>query len=352
MSISDLILERKLPSLLSREEMKQLLLDREYGHLPDIPYTVTFSEPVKVRNGYCAKTVAHTTVQMTVTTALGSHTFPVQRILHVDGSVNPFFVLINFSSNVPDAYYPTEEIAERGFDVLTFYCGDATSDSDDFTNGLARVFLTREQAKERVCGKLMLWAWTAMRLLDYAQTLPSLDMNQAAVIGHSRLGKTALLTGMLDTRFRYVISNDSGCSGAAISSGKNGEQIADITRRFPYWFCQKYQEYVEAGIPEGFDQHYLIASIAPRFAYVGSASLDAWADPTSEFLSCEAASEAWRKMGLNGLVHQGQMPKDGERFHAGRVGYHKRYGTHFLSRHDWNHYMDYIQLHHDEVIEE
>ncbi len=88
-----------------------------------------------------------------------------------------------------------------------------------------------------------------MRILDYALTRPSVDPDNAAVIGHSRLGRTALLTGMLDTRFKYVISNNSGCLGAslhrgntwharAISGVKCGEVITDSIAKFPYWYCK------------------------------------------------------------------------------------------------------------------
>ena len=368
MTVSELIWERNLPRLLNREQMVDLLLREEYGFMPDIPYEVSVSQPVLVENRYCDKAVSHYRMNFTVTTQYGSHTIPVQTVLHTDGSVNPFFVFLNFRADVPDRYYPTEEVAEAGFDVLTVCYKDICSDDDDYNNGLAKIFYPTGRKTGEDASKIALWAWFASRMLDYAETLPSCDMQQAAVMGHSRLGKTALVAGMLDTRFRYSFSNDSGCSGAALSRGNTGnpgqavvdtmdgifdyerdlttgESIRDIVKCFPHFSCRNYHKYAMTNITEGFDQHYLVAAIAPRFAYIASASKDIWADQTSEFLCGVAASEAYEAMGFKGLVHNEKLPEVKEHFHEGRIGYHLQKGPHFLSRHDWQEYMAFIRKH-------
>jgi len=348
--------ERDLPALKSRDEMIKILLDEEYGHLPSTEYKVSVSEPKVIERRYHVGTAVHSQVNMTVSSAYGEHTFTVNRVLHTDGKKRPFFVLLNFSSAVPDKYYPTEEIAENDFDVLSVWHNDITSDDGDFKNGLAGVLLENGQSDERTCGKIMIWAFAASRILDYAETLPCLDMSEAAVIGHSRLGKTALVAGMLDTRFKYAISNDSGCSGAAIcrgnlgvvgktgAGGKTGETIRDIVKNFPFWFCKKYASYVNTCVPDGFDQHYLLASVAPRHVYVASALYDDWADPDSELLSCVAATPAYEAQGCAGLVCGG-YPETCEALQEGNIGYHRSNSYHFLSRHDWNNYMKYINRH-------
>ena len=75
---------------------------------------------------------------------------------------------------------------------------------------------------------------------------------------------------------------------------------------------------------------------------MGSAELDLWADPDSEYLSCCAVSHVWEALGEKGFVHPDRLPIPGDTFHEGKVGYHLRHGAHYLSREDWNRYMDFL----------
>jgi hypothetical protein len=193
---------------------------------------------------------------------------------------------------------PVEEITDRHFALATFCYTDITSDSDDnFTSGIAGFY----DRKKYNWGKISMWAWAASRALDYLLTLSDIDGERVAVIGHSRLGKTALWCGANDKRVKFVISNDSGCSGGAITRGKTGERVKEITKNFPYWFCPNYTHYIENENNMPFDQHYLIAACAPRSVIIGTAVEDTWADPFSEYLAAYAASDAYLLNGIDGI---------------------------------------------------
>jgi hypothetical protein len=180
-------------------------------------------------------------------------------------------------------------------------------------------------------------------MMDYLQTREEADKNAIGVSGHSRLGKTALLTGALDDRFAFVCSNDSGCSGAAISRGRcnGGESIRAIVERFSFWFCPNYFKYMDKANELPFDQDALLSLIAPRTLSVGSAKQDLWANPPAEFACAKKASEAWTAYGKTPLVIEG-APCVGENYHDGDVGYYVREGTHYLSREDWNRTLDFF----------
>lgn len=338
--IKELLEERKLPPLKSREEMLELLQKEEYGYLPPKPEALSWTVEENIVKTFCAGNAALHRVTLTARVNGKDFSFPVSVTLPKVEHKVPFFIHINFRPDVPDRYQPTEELVDNGYAVLSFNYKDVSNDNDDFTDGLAGILFESGVRGPSDPGKIAMWAWAAQRVMDYAQTLDCLDLARGIVCGHSRLGKTALLTAATDERFYCAHSNDSGCSGASLSRGKTGETIEKICNRFPYWFCENYKKYMchEDQLP--LDQHYLVASIAPRKVYITSAIEDRWADPDSEYLTCWAAGDAF---GEKGFVAPDRLPEVGDRFHEGTIGYALRSGAHYYSRKDWLNLMDFLK---------
>lgn len=139
------------------------------------------------------------------------------------------------------------------------------------------------------------WALAASRVADWLETEPLADTNRLAVIGLSRLGKTALWAGATDTRFSMVCPNCSGLFGARMATRNlGGETIDQITSKFPHWFAPQCREkWCGKDWELPFDQHWLLGAIAPRLLAVGSADLDWWACPSAEFCSWECSRGAF-----------------------------------------------------------
>ena len=236
-------------------------------------------------------------------------------------------------------------------------------------------------------GTICAWAWGLSCAMDYLVTDPALDPGKIAVLGHSRLGKTSLWAAAMDKRFAMAVSSCSGCCGAAFSRRRVGETLAAVRQNFPQWFAPVFDRYADDESTLPFDQHFLVALIAPRPVYITSASGDIWADPHGEFLSGKLASPAFALYGEKGLVTDPGMaepvtgeykrqsgyvitdvdrnggiasgpardsgnvisdailftgfPRGNTPLTDGFVGYHVRTGVHDIDSYDWQQYITF-----------
>ncbi|MDD4099104.1 MAG: sulfotransferase [Lentisphaeria bacterium] len=243
--------------------------------------------------------------------------------------------------------WSAELLMEHGYALVTAYCGDLDPDFHDcFRNGVHPLFPSPGYAyrSPHAWGTIGAWAWGLCRAMDYLETRTDiLDPKRIAVIGHSRLGKTALWAAANDERFAMTVAVQSGCCGAALSKRCFGENIASITAAFPHWFCSQFRKYANAEQNLPFDQHMLIASLAPRPAYIASASEDLWADPKGEFLAARYAQPAYDLFGLTGIGQDEPPPPDTTV--GDTVAYHRRTGIHQVTAQDWKAFLSFADKH-------
>ena len=248
--------------------------------------------------------------------------------------------------NVPNnPYVPIEDICAGGYAVAVIYSTDIYADDKNLHTYDEGIFTAygpkKEERQDSDWAAISAWAFAASRVADYLETDKDIDSKNLAVCGHSRSGKAALWTGATDERYSYVISNSSGCMGAAMLRGKDGEHIEFISTHTD-WLCKNHSKYAEDEEMFPIDQHMLLSLIAPRLLYVQSSSLDTWADPTAERRSCRLASEIYELYGKRG-VH---LPKEDEikcdvAYHDGNIGYHVRTGEHSIRKEDWDMFLDF-----------
>ena len=263
----------------------------------------------------------------------GNHTIDTDPGIFLPDSLRYRTDFILYPRGYNQPRWPLKTILERGYAVATYCCEDVVPDTDGYPG-------IRSSYDGYTWGALAAWGWGLSRALDYLETDADVDAARVAVIGHSRMGKAAVWAGARDTRFAMVVSNASGCGGAALSRRHFGETVRRINTHFPYWFSESFKKYNDNEAMLPFDQHELLALIAPRPLYVESGSEDRWADPHGEFLSLAYAAPVYQLYGYEGFTPS-EWPGVEQPVSKGRNGYHIRNGRHNILEYDWLQYLDF-----------
>lgn len=344
-----------------RPELKQLFQHFMYGTLPP-PAKVEAKVLHEDKNAYGGKA---TLCELAVTVGAGKAP-PIHVLLVVPNARKgpaPVFVGMNFEGNqalvddpkvaITKAWmYPNRKLErgnakdtwaidqaiERGYAVATFYSGDVDPDRKDARGGLRPYFDPDEKA-----GTIAFWAWGIHRVVDHLVTRDDVDAKRVIVVGHSRLGKTALVAAAFDERIALAIPHQAGCGGTAPSRGKVGESVTRINTSFPHWFNATFKKFNDRPEHLPFDQNGLAALVAPRPLLFTNAVEDTWANPDGQFEVLKAAEPVWKLLGAGGLDSRDRPPAG--TLSSGTLGYYIRAGKHSMTREDWKVYLDYADKH-------
>ncbi len=243
---------------------------------------------------------------------------------------------------------PAELLCARGYAVLTACYGQVSPDAEvklGFDEelcytGVFSLWPPRDKNRDDNTTALGAWAWALSRGLDLAKRIQEIDATRCVVTGSSRLGKAALLAAARDERFTVCVPNQTGGGGCPLAKRDFGENVSTETASFPHWYCRAYAKYAGNERSMAFDQHLLLASIAPRALLVEGFN-HPWFDTKGEWLACRAASAAWEFLGKAGLP-AGDFPEDYDTSLIGpNLGYVHRGGDHGLSAFDWMWLLDF-----------
>jgi hypothetical protein len=361
-----------------RPELKALFQHYMYGYFPAPPKEIAARVVREDANYFGGKAT-----KKEVTIALGPPDAPTIELLLVIPNHRqhpaPVFVGENFCGNhtlvddatvaLPRAWMPQhcpgsadhratdagrgtqvdvwnlEQSIDRGYAVATFYCGDVDPDKPDFSDGVHPFFGSEgtTQPGPHTWGTIAAWAWGIGRAVDYLVTDKDLDATKIAVVGHSRLGKTALLAAAMDERIALAIPHQAGCGGTAPSRGKVGESVERINNSFPHWFADEFMSFNAQVERLPFDQHSLVALVAPRPVLFSNAVEDEWANPAGQFEVLRAADPVYRLFGSDGLSAD-KLPEPG-RLIDSTLGYYIRPGKHSMTKGDWQVFLDFADRH-------
>ena len=242
---------------------------------------------------------------------------------------------------------PVEAILDAGYAIASIFPGEIVPDRGEAgLAALARLSAGYDDDETR-WGAIAAWAWSFSRMVDVLEQDDRLDRDAMIAWGHSRYAKAALLAAAFDSRIDGVIAHQSGTGGASLNYRKPGESVKSITRNYPHWFARSYASYTDELAP-GFDQHQLLALIAPRPLLLGNARRDVWSDPNGAFRAAMGADPVYELYGSKGLDQTRLKPYDP----AAGIAFWIRPGTHGVVKEDWPAFMAFLEAHFRPKVED
>lgn len=232
---------------------------------------------------------------------------------------------------------PYEMILKHGYNMAVIYPPEFVPDSAARAPAVLNELFPDTTNNQP--GALAVWSSLSVWL---AETLKADDDIETAITyGHSRYGKTALISAAVSPAIDGAIAHQSGTGGASLLRDEKGESIAQVTEKYPYWFTSKFADYAGAKSSLPIDSHDLLALIAPRPVMLGNARRDVWSDPAGAFNAARAASPAWSEKGSEGMTAtrlDDFRPEDD-------LAFWMRPGTHGVVKEDWPAFLAFLDAH-------
>ena len=223
--------------------------------------------------------------------------------------------IINYGGNVSGAQ-------EAGYAVVEYSNYGDVASNDSYYNGVFYTMYPECKGDQYVkgVGPLAARAWGAGLIIDCIEAktgrLGELDPAKSVVSGFSFLGKTTLVTGVLEDRIAVTNPQHSGIGGAApfrySSQGKyysneeydmlnsylitKTEPIGQVQGQGMAWVKTIFADFL-GGDNTPFDTYMLLSLVAPRGLFVSSGYYDNGTDPEGMYASYLGARQVYDFLG-------------------------------------------------------
>ncbi len=318
-----------------------------YGKTPENTPPVTFEVTSTQADAYDGRASVQTIVGHIDNSRYPAATPSINITLYLPATITdavPVIVRVGGffggAQEMPDA---VAQVLDLGWAFATVNTGAIQMDSGAGLNegiiGLVNEGAAREPDD---WGVLAAWSWGMSRALDFFDQHEQVDATRAAIQGHSRNGKTALLAAALDDRWAIAFPSCSGAMGASLEKRNWGETIDNVAGTSEYhWMAGNFLKYGGNWEAMPVDAHLLIALVAPRPVFITGGTTDQWSDPHGEFLAALGADPVYQLLGANGLGTT-TMPEPDVSLISGELAFRNHDGGHTDAM-DWPVFLEFAQ---------
>ena len=290
------------------------IIEKIYGILPERPLHLDV-KTVWEDSGFAAGKAIMKGQNLILDLGESEITLPFISVVPKGANNLPAIISLNYDSAVPNKYLPAEEIIDRGYAIYSLDIESISRMDVDFKSGISAK-ISRSRRKKTAAGKTSVWAWAAMRLAEQVYDLEATDKSALIIAGHGLLARSAMLAAGYNESVSFVIANGLSAYPAPFSKSnpKSGLTVCDFTYLYSPAFAED---------PSIDEIDALMEHCKDKTVLLGSSE-------ESEPLFC----------GLCPI--KSNIPTAAVGIQKENISYHVRPGSEYLSREDWNIYLDFI----------
>jgi len=252
-----------------RMEMKQILEDYEFGHMPPPPGNVTgkliSSQVIQSGSASLLYRQVHLTFgpgqKLGFDLSIFSPFSPASVVedKSVPGPNFPTIIHLTYRTGT-NSLAPYAEAFRRGYAVVQIDYKQLGADALNFRQtGFFPSYPDYDW------NDFAAWAWGVSRAVDFLVTDPFTDKTKLIVAGVSRLAQSAELAGAFDDRIALVAGVGCGCAFRFTGHGRGGKQgLDEVIDQNTYWFGPNLPQFYGQTDKLPFDQHWMVVLTAPR----------------------------------------------------------------------------------------
>jgi hypothetical protein len=237
--------------------------------------------------------------KLTVVISQSGASITLSATLTVPSGSGPFPLIIGM--NTATGSLPANIFTSRGIATLAFQSSQLVPNGFDVPRGAGTYFTMYPDDN---AGAMIEWAWGVSRIIDglYATADQNkVDLKHIGVTGCSYQGKMSLYAAAFDERIALAIPQESGGGGEAswrfmaTQTGTEDLEAAQGTA----WYAKNLKQFKNADASKlPFDQHELVAMVAPRAILVVSNTAIDRLGSQAGYVSMKAATELYKGLGI------------------------------------------------------
>lgn len=192
-----------------KEKIKIHLQQQCYGYIPKRPEHLKVEKVYEDRLFRGGRAIL-TKLKLIMTLEENEASFFIYSVIPTPVNHNRTVLYIQKGEDIEGCSI-VSDCLNKGAALFILPCADIASDDANFKAGCAAL-LTKSRRKHDSPGKMAMWAFGAMRVVDYITSLPAVNDSRIFASGDGKLAEAAMLAAAFDERIFKATLTDAPSS--------------------------------------------------------------------------------------------------------------------------------------------